>query len=106
MTLKKLSIMLTAAAVLSAPMAFAAGDAAAGKAKSALCVSCHGAEGKAPIMPTYPKIGGQNAGYIVDALKAYKAGQRTSAQAGMMAGMAAPLSDADIDNLAAYFSSL
>ena len=82
-----------------------AGDVAAGKAKSAVCTACHGANGIAAI-PTYPNLAGQNADYLKLAMKAYKTGQRTGGQAGIMTGMAAPLSDQDIDNLAAYFASL
>lgn len=91
------------AGVIAAPAI--AGDAAAGKAKAAMCAACHGAAGKAAI-PTYPNLAGQNEGYLKLALKAYKSGQRKGGQAGIMAGMATPLSDADIDNLAAYYSSL
>lgn len=82
-----------------------AGDAAAGKTKAVVCAACHGADGKAAI-PTYPNLAGQNEGYLKLALKAYKNGERTGGQAAIMMGMAKPLSDADIDNLAAYFSSL
>lgn len=82
-----------------------AGSVAAGKAKSAVCTACHGADGKAAI-PTYPNLAGQNAEYLKLAIKAYKNGERTGGQAAIMAGMAAPLSDQDIDNLAAYFASL
>jgi cytochrome c553 len=78
-----------------------AGDAAAGKAKSAVCAGCHGADGNS-MVPIYPKLAGQHEAYIVAALKEYKSGQRTNAT---MKAMAAPLSDADIQNLAAYFSS-
>lgn len=82
-----------------------AGDIAAGKAKSAMCTACHGADGKA-VIPTYPNLAGQNEGYLKLAIKAYKNGERKGGQAAIMAGMAMPLSDADIDNLAAYYASL
>lgn len=80
----------------------AAGDAAAGKAKAATCAGCHGANGKAA-NPSWPNLAGQNAAYIVSQLKAFKAGTRKNP---MMSPMAKPLSDADMANLAAYFSSL
>jgi cytochrome c553 len=99
-TLLIASILLTAAAQPAL-----AGDAAAGKAKAAVCAACHGAEGKAAI-PTYPNLAGQQEQYIKLSLKAYKAGERSGGQAAIMAGMAAPLTDEDIDNLAAYYSSL
>lgn len=105
----KTSSLIKAAAVTAVmvvPMVGqAAGDAAAGKAKAAVCTACHGANGKAAI-PTYPNLAGQNAQYLELAIKAYKSGGRTGGQAAIMAGMAAPLTDADIANLAAYFSSL
>ena len=83
-----------------------AGDAAAGKAKAVVCAACHGADGKA-VIPGYPNLAGQNEAYLVNALKAYKSGDRKPAgNAAVMAGQAAALSDDDIANLAAYFSSM
>ncbi len=101
---KKVSIAM--ALVLSMPMlANAGGDAAAGKSKAAMCAGCHGGNGIA-IAPMYPNLKGQNAPYIEASLKAYRGKTRTGGQAVMMYGMAAALSDADIANLAAYYSSL
>lgn len=101
----KLRVLVSALVMAALPFAAQAGDAAAGKAKAAVCTSCHGANGKAMI-PTYPNLAGQNAQYLELAMKAYKTGQRTGGQAAIMAGMAAPLSDADIANLAAYYASM
>ena len=95
----KLKTFLIAGVIAAMPFAAQAGDAAAGKAKAAICAGCHGADGKAT-NPTYPNLAGQNAGYIEVAIKAYKSGQRSGGQAAIMQGMAAPLSDADISNLA------
>ena len=61
--------------------------------------------GKSAI-PTYPNLAGQNEQYIIHALNAYKKGDRAVGQAMIMAGMAKQLSDNDIANLAAYYSSL
>jgi cytochrome c553 len=97
--------LLSAAAVAMVPQVALAGDAAAGKAKAAMCAGCHGANGIA-ISPTYPNLAGQNAPYLEAAMKAYKLKQRSGGQAAVMYGMAAALSDADIANLAAYYSSL
>lgn len=106
-TLKKIAtqgpIFALAALAMSAPAL--AGDAAAGKTKAVMCSACHGANGIAAL-PTYPNLAGQNEGYIKEALKAYKNGERTGKQAAIMSGMSKALSDADIDNLAAYYSSL
>ena len=86
------------------------GDAAAGKALAAnkgasgqACVDCHGADGNAPIDATYPKLGGQYADYLVVALKGYRAERRKNA---IMGAQAKPLSNADIENLAAYYARL
>ena len=78
-----------------------AGDAAAGKAKAAMCASCHGATGIS-ISPIWPNLAGQKEQYLVKQIKAFRDGTR---QDPMMAPMVAALSDADIDNLAAYYSS-
>lgn len=82
-----------------------AADAAAGKAKSAVCAACHGANGVA-VIKTYPSLAGQNELYLVSALKAYRAKQRSGGMAAVMQAQASALSDADIENLAAYYSSL
>lgn len=82
-----------------------AGDATAGKAKSAVCAACHGANGVATIK-TYPNLAGQNKEYLVAALKAYKSKQRNGGMAAIMQAQAAGLSDADMENIAAYYSSL
>lgn len=104
--LKNSVLAIAAALAVSAPMvATAGGDVAAGKAKSGVCAACHGPAGVAMI-PIYPNLAGQNEQYLVGALKAYKAKQRTGGQAPIMQGQAAALSDEDIANLAAYYSSL
>lgn len=84
---------------------FAAGDAAAGQAKAAICASCHGADGIAAI-PGYPNLKGQNEQYIASSINAYKQGQRTGGLSAVMQAQASLLSDADIANLAAYYASL
>jgi cytochrome c553 len=75
---------------------------AKGKATGQSCVDCHGADGNAPIDPTYPKLGGQYGDYIAHALQAYRKGDR---QHPLMTPQAASLSDQDIADLAAYFGS-
>lgn len=96
-------LLLTAAALLSVNAATVfAGDAAAGKGKSATCSACHGQNGISP-NDIWPNLAGQKAGYLVAQMKAFRDGQRKNP---MMSPMAAPLSDTDIDNLAAYYSSL
>lgn len=75
---------------------------AKGKATGQSCVDCHGAEGNAPIDPSYPKLGGQYQDYLAHALKAYRDGNREHA---LMSQQAIDLSDQHIADLAAYFGS-
>ncbi len=101
--MKKLLLTSTfLAAGLISSNAIAGGDAAAGKAKSAICASCHGAAGISAT-PMWPNLAGQKEMYLAKQLKAFKSGTRKDPT---MAPMAAPLSDDDINNLAAYFASL
>ncbi|RPI12538.1 MAG: cytochrome c [Lysobacterales bacterium] len=65
------------------------------------CVACHGIDGIG-ILPEYPNLAGQHADYLRHALKSYRGGQRKNA---VMAGMAAPLTDRDIAELAEYYSN-
>ncbi len=79
-----------------------AADPEAGKAKTAICAGCHGQDGIAT-NPAYPNLGGQNAQYLIAAIKAYKDGSRNNP---IMKPMVEALSDADIENIAAYYESL
>lgn len=76
------------------------GDPQAGKAVAAACIGCHGAAGMST-SPTFPNLAGQHADFLVDALKSFKSGVRKN---DMMSPMAAGLNEADIRNVAAYFS--
>lgn len=80
----------------------AAGNVAAGQTKSLSCAGCHGPDGMSP-NPMWPNLAKQNADYLVKQLKDFRSGTRVDA---MMAMMAMPLSDADIEDLAAYYASL
>ncbi|MCF6287606.1 MAG: cytochrome c [Proteobacteria bacterium] len=79
-----------------------AADIAAGKAKSALCAACHGANGKTA-NPLWPNLAGQNDAYLAKQIKDFRDGVRKDAS---MAPMVANLTDDDIANLAAYYASL
>jgi len=79
-----------------------AGDAAAGKEKSLTCAACHGGEGISP-NGAWPNLAGQKEQYLVAQMTAFRDGTRENAQ---MAPMVANLSDEDIANLAAYYSSM
>lgn len=78
-----------------------AGDAAAGKAKAVVCSACHGIDGNS-INPLWPNLAGQHAAYFVKQMKAFRSGERKDP---LMAPMATGLSDADIDDLAAFYAS-
>ena len=79
----------------------AAGDAAAGKSLAKNCAGCHGETGIGS-NPAWPNIAGQQPGYLVNVLKAFKAGLRKDP---MMAGVSRGLSDTDIADLAAYYAA-
>ena len=81
--------------------AVAGGFAVAGKAKAIVCSACHGADGNST-NPVWPKLAGQHAAYVVKQLKAFKSGARKDP---VMQGMAAPLSEQDMENLAAWYAS-
>jgi cytochrome c553 len=101
--MKKVIVTTLASLLLvTANISMAGGDAAAGKAKAATCAGCHGAAGISA-NPLWPNLAGQKDAYMVKQMKAFRDGKRSDP---MMSPMAKPLSDADIDNLAAYFSSL
>jgi cytochrome c553 len=78
------------------------GDAQAGAGKATVCSACHGAQGVA-VAPNFPNLAGQSATYLYVQLKQYKEGQRHDP---IMSGQAAPLSDADMRDLASHFASL
>lgn len=96
-----LQVGLLSIALTVATPSMAGGDVEKGKELSATCAACHGADGNSTI-PTNPKLAGQYESYLVKALGDYKSGARSNA---IMAGFAAALSDQDIRDLAAYFSS-
>ena len=77
-----------------------AGDAGAGKSVAAMCSACHGNSGMS-VNPAWPNLAAQKADYLVSSLKDFKEGTRKN---DLMSPMAAGLSDADMRNVAAYFS--
>ena len=89
------------AALLAASPSMAA-DLAAGRAKAMQCAVCHGANGMATV-PDVPNLAGQSEIYLAKALRDFKSGARKNE---VMSMMAAGLSDADIENLAAYYQSI
>jgi cytochrome c553 len=100
--MKKTLIIIACTFALLTAGAVQAGDAEAGKKKSENCVGCHGMGGKSN-NPMYPNLAGQKKAYLVKAMKAYRDGGREDP---MMSSFAKGLSDEDIEDLAAYYSSV
>jgi len=79
-------------------------DIAKGRQKAEVCMSCHGADGLTAAAPAIPHLAGQDRDYLIKALTAYRTGDTRTDET--MTAMAKPLSDSDIINIAAFFSSL
>jgi len=103
---KRSLFSLLACSVLYAAsgVALAAGDPVAGQNKAYHCAGCHAVPGYRYMYPAVrvPKLGGQHAAYIVNALKEYQSGARPNPT---MHANAATLSDQDMQDIAAFFSS-
>lgn len=96
---KTLFILATVALGFSLPV-HAKGNYEAGKAKSTTCAGCHGTVGVSAV-PSFPTLAGQHRDYLYHSLKDYKSGKRNSP---IMAGQVQTLSDADMLDLALFFS--
>ena len=100
--MNKTWITLAVAALSMLPaIAFSAGNAAAGQSKSTVCHACHGPTGQA-VQPIYPNLGGQHQDYLAMSLRHFRDGTRQNA---IMNGFAANLSDADIEDISAWYAS-
>ncbi|MEP6896955.1 MAG: cytochrome c [Rhodanobacter sp.] len=98
LTLISLGVLLASASTTL----LASGNIENGKQKAATCFACHGTDGNA-VDPQYPRLAGQYNIYLQQVMHEYKDGQRNNP---IMKGMVATLSDQDIEDVAAYFSSL
>lgn len=97
----KTSLTILATLLLAGSMtAHAKGDYEAGKAKSAACAACHGADGVSAT-PAFPTLAGQHRDYLYHSLRDYKSGKRKNP---IMAGQVEALSDADMADLALFYS--
>jgi len=99
---RQILTVLSAVALVAASNMASAADIAAGKAKTAMCAGCHGVKGIS-MAPVNPNLAGQKALYLAMQLKAFRSGDRKNPT---MNPMAKGLSDADIENIAAYYASL
>jgi len=69
------------------------------------CLACHGADGRSPVLPNYPKIAGQNAGYLYNQLRDTKNGSRNNGQSAVMKGILANVSDEEIRAIADWLTT-
>lgn len=99
--MKKVLLIASMIPFVFAGQAAVAGDATAGQAKAAACAGCHGMDGNS-MAPNFPKLAGQGESYMVKQLQDFKSGKRVDAT---MNAMAAPLSDTDMADIAAFYSS-
>jgi cytochrome c553 len=105
--MKKLAIikmLICSLLLVISGTAQAGGDAVKGKKITQMCIGCHGIDGYRTAFPkvyNVPKIGGQHPAYLVKALQAYKTGARSHPS---MKGIAANLSEQDMEDLAAYYA--
>ena len=104
--MKKVLLSVAALSLMGAFGTAVAGDAAAGKAKYAVCAGCHGPTGAGNAALNYPKISGLEASYVAEQLRAFKSGERNTPMAATMKAMTAGLSDADMENLGAYIATM
>ncbi|MES9868497.1 MAG: c-type cytochrome [Sedimenticola sp.] len=105
--LKRTTLSLAAAAVLSMGMAgsaIAADGAELYKTKT--CWSCHGKDANTPIMPTYPKLAGQNADYAFNQMKDIKSGARANGMTAAMKGVMGLVNDAEMRAIADWLATL
>lgn len=99
--MKAWTIVAAAMALMLTGNAHADGNAQAGSQKARMCETCHGKGGYTQT-GKFPILAGQHESYLIQALKDYRSGQRKNS---IMESMASHLSDQDIQDLAAYFSS-
>ncbi|WP_226405171.1 c-type cytochrome [Dechloromonas denitrificans] len=95
---------LIAAAVVASPAIAALDGAALYKDKT--CNACHGPKGDKPLMPSYPKVAGQNAAYIEAQMKDIKSGARNNGQTAAMKGVMHLVNDEEIKAIAEHLSKL
>ncbi|MEO2267219.1 c-type cytochrome [Pseudoalteromonas sp. YIC-656] len=104
---KMTKVLMGAGAIAMSAMAMNA-QAADGKAlyTEKNCHTCHGADGKTPIMPLYPKLAGQNKDYMVAQMKDIKSGARSNGMSMAMKAMVANVSDEEFEAIAAYLAGV
>ncbi len=106
--MKKVSVKIASSVLALGGLVSFSSMAADGEAlyTAKLCQTCHGAEGKAPIMGAYPKINGQNKEYLLNQMKDIKSGARANGMSAAMKAMVANVSDAELEAIADYLSKV
>jgi cytochrome c len=97
-------VLLMSALMALSPTAFALDGAELYKTKT--CLTCHGKDGKTTIMPSYPKVAGQNEAYALQQMKDIKSGARANGMSAAMKGIMHLVSDEEMEALAKYLSTL
>src|SRR5690606_34684883 len=100
MKLQRLAFSIVFSGLVFSSPVLGEGSAEEGQTKATPCVACHGVGGNSA-NPEWPSLAGQSVPYIIKQLKAFKSGER---QNPLMTPMAQPLTDDDIEDLAAYYS--
>ena len=100
----KFVMTLIAAAIVAAP-AIAAPDGAKLYSEKT-CNACHGADANKPLLPTYPKLAGQNAAYAEAQMHDIKSGARNNGQTAAMKGVMHLVNDEEIKAISVWLASL
>ena len=95
---------MTVTLMILSPAAIAADGAKLYQTKT--CLTCHGKDGKSPIMPNYPKIAGQNAAYSLQQMKDIKSGKRANGMSAAMKGIMHLVNDEEMKALADYIATM
>ena len=105
--LKKLAFSaVLGATVALAPVGSALALDGAQLYKTKTCLTCHGKDGKTPIMKNYPKLAGQNKEYLLQQMKDIKSGARNNGMTAAMKGIMHLVSDEEMEALADYISKM
>jgi len=96
--------ILTAALMIFSPAVFALDGAELYKTKT--CLTCHGKDGKTPIMPSYPKVAGQNEAYTLQQMKDIKSGARANGMTAAMKGIMHLVTDEEMEALSKYIATM
>ncbi len=103
--MKMKGLVLAVSAVLTLGVMGSAAADGAKLYKDKTCFSCHGQDAKTPIMPTYPKLAGQNADYAYNQMMDIKSGARNNGQTAAMKGIMAMVSEEEAKAIADWLSS-